>query len=642
MQTKVVTADVETTGLNPFKDKVLTVAFSVNGGPVEVQDVSSTPVRPPWAADEPIIFRGHNVKFDALFLSRLAPFKVESFDDTRVLAYLNYPEESHGLKPLAKSKLGVDTVSMSDFGIKVKKKHRPYFEKSDKYFEIDGLFYLKKKLYWYNGQDVDLCNRLRRHMVQNNWYRNVEQPLTKLLYLTELRGAQLDVPHLKVLDADLSTRIEDALDLIRLIVGDAEFNPSSSKQVNAAFTERGYDLSKYTISTKTGYKCDKLFLKRMAWRGDELAAKMLVHRKLNKLRTTYTARFLNDIDENGRLHGAFNQAGKEGSDAFGTSTGSDGTATGRLTSSDPNLQQIPARTTEGKQIRRAFVPSTGYVMFDADLKQIEPRLVGHYSQSPKLIRAYKEKLDTHALFGADIFNRKIEDYSEANLALHPERKVERFIGKTSWLATTYGCSYKKLLLICELFSDDPLTLDLTKFLPLWDRLSDRGKKELIRTNPSEEEARILYAKWMFFKNVQESFWAKNPEIEAWRNEQIERTRRTGFVTTYGGRIIKIDGLDAYDKMERLKAERKVINYQIQPSAADIMKLILLRYGNEVVYKDLGHMLAVVHDEILGEFREELDRERMMALIYDIMCNSVQLNNIPLDTDAHIMSSWAEK
>ena len=646
---KTVTVDLETTGLDPWKDKIILISYRVGGfGPVvcidyQAKDRNEEDLRAlrELLSESSNTIRGSNIKFDILFL-RVNGFDIRTKpDDTRLLAYSNNPSESLGLKELALSKCGISAEKLiKDGGVEPKKKHIPYFEASPKYVKSAKKFFLKSRFIAYNKKDVELTDRVRGALPASEWYNQVEIPVLELLIETELRGAQIDRDYLErlgyeqeieiiSLQSDLRDYLKDkGIQILNSKGKEVPFNPGSTQQIAQAFTKLGYDLDRWTKKTPTGNpSCDGLFLKRAAWKGDPFAAKMCRIKKLLTLHSTFVIGLLDKLDVNNRLHGAFNQCGGADEDD------DEGTATGRLTSSGPNLQNIPARSKEGKKIRQAFIPTPGYVMFDADLKQIEPRVVGHYSQCPKLIRNYQEGVDTHRSFASSMYERGVETITAD----------ERFIGKVGALADIYGCFYKKLLYIVEKNSDEKPILAIEPYLSAFDSLSPKQRARLIATSPSEEDAREKQAQWMYFKAVQERFERAEWGIFSWRRALIEQTRKTGYIITFGGRKIKIEGLHAKDEYERAKAERKCVNYKIQGSStADIVKLVLVRYYNEIVKPGLGHLIAVVHDEILGEFRADLDRDKMLALVKDIMCNTVKLKNIPLDTDAHIIANWAEK
>jgi DNA polymerase-1 len=622
---KVITADVETEGLDPIRHKLYLIAYSINGGPVKVVDHDlgeEDEELKKELADPENVLRGHHITFDALFLHYNGYTVNAKLDDTRVLAYLNFPFEESGLKHLVESKLHRKVTRMEDFAIKPKKKELKDYVGNPKYLLIDGKYYDKEALKVYNKADVVNCGDLRNMMNEPEWYRTCEQPLTSSLYRAQLHGISLDQQHFQNLQIELAER----LSALQVKLG--ELNPASPKQVTALFAKK-YDLDKIAERTPAGgYKCDKMFLKNLAWNGDEDAKTLLEFRKLSKLQGTYVEPLLESSKLDGRVHGKFNQAGKEG---FGDDT--QGTATGRLTSSDPNLQNIPARTIEGKRIRQGFIASPGFRLFDADLKQIEPRLVAHYSQAKKLLHAYQNKLDTHGLFAVDIFQKAV---------VEELTKTERFIGKTSWLATYYGCSFKKLLWICEVNSDDPLVIDYKPYINEWDHVKPQKKGKILAEYKGFDPIEVRYAKWMFFKNVQDMFKMTNQDLFDFRQENIDRVKRNGYLTTLAGRRIVIEGLDSPYMKIRMSAERLVTNYQIQPSAAEMMKLSLVEYDRRIVGTNKGNLLACVHDEILGQIRSELANDEMMAQIRSIMCDTVKLKNVPVDTDAHWMLNWSEK
>lgn len=619
----VITLDTETTGLDWQNDRILLLGYVLNGSKEIKYAQGDSPEITELLADPSNILRGHNIKFDALVLANAGYAINCQLEDTRVMAYHCWPDEpSHSLKALVRTKLGGSPTELSDLLFKPLKKDLQYLDLDEFYQFSDGKIARKDLLTEYHKEDILNVDRLREKMTPTDWFNEIERPLTKLLFQVEKFGCPLDKRYLNLLQYELELRTNALLEKLR---GSEElFNPGSTKQVAERLEALGYSLKEICEKTEKGsYQVDKALLKSLAWKGDTFAKDLLEYRKIAKILGTYIAPFTKGLEMDGRLHGSFNQAGSE--DRYGE--GGRGTQTGRLSSSDPNLQNIPSRTEEGKKVRKAFIASEGTFMFDSDLKQIEPRLVGHYSQSPKLIHAYRNKLDTHGIFGADIFGKAVGELTP----------TERFIGKTSWLATVYGCSYKKLLYICENFSENPLTLDVKEFYPQWESLSS---KEVLRMGlrPKNQEDREIYAKWMFFKRVQDTFKRKNPEIMGWRDAHIRRTARLGYVVTIGGRRLEIRGLDSDNLRERLDAERKAVNYLIQGSAADIMKMILIEFKTKLVDTGLGKVYATVHDEVLGEIKDKKDIE----LVKNIMEATFTLRNIPIEADTNIVNNWGEK
>lgn len=586
-QIRVLTLDVETTTLDPWHGDILLIAYSYNSSK-EIHQVKVYNGEKPdeqfinALADPNITKRGHNCHFDLLYLVCHGYFVRGPIDDTRILAYLENPEQELDLKTLVEKKLHYKVVRMEDIGVSRLKKHSKKYLKNHSHVHSlahithSGNLYLpKSKFEDYNKQDVVNCNDLRRELITTDWYKKVEQPLAKILFDAEVRGMQLDIPHFKRLKHEFEERIK----AIETTFEDG-FNPRSPKQVKERFKVLGT-----TMDTT-----DKYHLKQLSWNGDIFASKLLNHRAISKLNSTYITPFIEQSDSQGRLHGRFNQAGRE-TETYGDVKG---TATGRLSSSDPNLQNIPTRTEEGKKIRQGFIATPGMILIDSDLKQIEPRLVAHYTQSKVLLDAFNSGKDTHAIMGGKIFNKAPEDLT----------KMERFIGKTSWLALFYGAWFGKLKQIVEVNSDE-------------------------RINYSED----------FYKNVQESFWATNPELRLWREKHISETRTLGYITTIGGRRIYIPNINSHNQWERNIAERMAVNYQIQGSAADIMKLCIVKW--EQYEFNRARFLASIHDEILCEVYTN-SATYMESSLNIIMSNVVPLKNVPIEADTKIISTWGEK
>lgn len=583
---KVLTLDLETTGLDWQRDQITLIGYRINGQGTVIQIVpggGDDEIFRDALADPKVTKRGHNIKFDLLFLMQNGYTFAGLIDDTAILAYLDNPFESIRLKDLVEQRLKNSVTRLEDFAIRPKKKELALYAANPAYFQIDKDFYEKEKFMEYNRADVTNCDKLRADLITTDWYRQVEQPLVSFLMEIEQKGIQLDTEHLKRLETEYEERIKKVEEELQGV------NAKSPKQVRQYLQASGVQLLEKT--EKGEPKTDKLVLKRLTWAGNTNTATLLKHRELSKLLNTYVKPLLGSSDGQGRIHGSFNQVGASGS--------SSGTKTGRLTSSKPNLQNIPDRTEEGRKIRRAFIASRGYLLFDSDLKQIEPRLVAHYTQNKILLEAYAKGQDTHAIMGGVIFGKPPELLS----------KLERFIGKTSWLASFYGCSAKKLKVIAETISEDPIPYDVG-----------------------------------YFETIARNLEKGNPQLYEWRRQHIEGTRKLGYISTLGGRKINIPGLSSKNPWDRMEAERQAINYQIQGSAADVMKLILVRFKKEFVDQGYGHVLATIHDEILGEIPElgKLVQDDVLDLINDLMTTTVKLYNVSIEADSKFIQSWDEK
>ena len=638
----IITLDIECSGLDPYTDKIHLIGYRIDGkGDVIYVDPNSKDGFLDMALSGPgNTLRGHNIRFDAHFL-RLAGYSIKcQLEDTRVGAYLAWPsEESHSLKHLVRSKLNTQPTELSDILFKPLVKELKGLDDAtidQYYYRVDERLVRKDTLKEYHKEDVLNVDRLRQKMSLPQWFFDVEMPLTKLIFEIESYGCPLDREFLSNLGSELEYKV---FTLYESLGGSEEFNPNSSQQIAERLKTDGVDIEKECGKTKTGlFQVDKSYLKTLVWRGNTFAKDLLEYKRLSKILGTYVQPFLQGSLSDGRLHGSFNQAGSE--DLYGE--GRKGTNTGRLSSANPNLQNIPARTEEGKKVRKAFIASKEHLLYNTDLKQIEPRLIAHYSQSPKLLNAYANNLDTHGMFACDIFN--VPDIT--NLST-----TQRFIGKTSWLATTYGCSYKKLVFICKNFSETPLDIDLSEHIERFDGLpttcfkKPRGREYcwsgckacLIKEFQTEKKATVAYAEWMFFKEVQDNFKAKNPEIMGWREGQIAKTKRLGYVETIGGRRIEIPDINAPNKALASMAERKAVNSPIQGSCADIFKLATLE-GQKLLDKKEGRFLTFVHDEWLFESKQPVVKQEWL----DVCSKAVKLRNVAIDCDFKQINNWSEK
>lgn len=612
--------DLETTGTDWKNDEIILNGYRVDFGDIRYAPCGSIdPYLFDLLSDSRNELWGHSIRFDALFLTK-AGYKINcDLVDTKVMAYCTWPELlDHGLKSLCDIKLGNRYLeTLNDICFKPLKDDQMYLEDYQEcYYKLMGKWGRKDKIHFYHREDVYNIERLTNAMTPPQWFFDVEVPLTKILFQMELLGIQLDLPKLEGIKND----IRNGLETLRIKLGQ-DFNPDSKDQLIERLKGLGIDLNKNTERTPGGdYKIDKVWLRRQAWKGSEFCKDILEHRALNKVLNTYAEPF--SQVEDGRLRGSINQAGAQASEGEGT-----GTKTGRLTSSNPNLQNIPSRTKLGKTIRECFIPSQGYNLYDSDLPQIEPRLIGHYSQSRKLIDAYTLGLDTHGLFAADVFGPSFTP-------------TQRFIGKSGWLATAYGCSPQKLLFICENYSDVPLDIDFKRYegrFNLLPKVSKYGWNQKKLRDLYWDEAEVIYSKWEFFREFQEKFIAANPEIWGWRSAAIARARGTGYVRTIGGRVIKIEGLDSKNNWNRSSAERKAINYLIQGSAADIFKQLTLGFNGLLQEKD-GRFLAFIHDEWLLESNKDIYKEEWQAVVD----RTVQLRNIPLPLEISKIDNWAGK
>lgn len=400
-------------------------------------------------------------------------------------------------------------------------------------------------------------------------YERIELPLTIVLSEIEANGFRLDTDVLAAVGKELDQQLVGILQGIYRLAG-VEFNVNSPKQLCEVLFEK---LKLPPIKkTKTGYSTDEDVLTQLAVQ-HELPAEILNYRSLSKLKSTYVdalPRLVNP--ETGRLHTSLNQTV---------------TATGRLSSSDPNLQNIPIKGEWGGRIRAAFIADPGHLLLSADYNQIEPRILTHLCRDPVLIGAYQRGDDIHTATAMEIFNLPAEQIT----------KDMRRVAKTVNFGIIYGIS--------------PFGLS-----------SQLGV--------SQQEA----------KKYIEAYFARFQGVKAYIDRTVAEAKANGYVTTLLGRRRPIPELRSSDPTQRSFGERIAMNSPIQGTAADVIKLAMLAVHRRLTTEDLGaKMLLQVHDELILELPEsELDAVR--RLVTEEMEQVIELA-VPLKVDIGIGKTWRE-
>ena len=503
-------------------------------------------------------FIGHNVKSDLhAFNSWGCNITADQiYGDTMIQAYcINSTEEEYGLKALALSKLGYSYPSYREIVGSGKKKATLDAQPA-------------RLVAAYCGMDTAATYELYKRFGkatngQRRYYHSLELPTLRALFSIEQRGATLDVHYFNGLHEDFTTRANGALAELRRTLGD-DFNPASPKQVKEVlFKAAGIDEEKTDIKALKKHE-NNSFVKAL-----------LEYRDYAKLAGTYTGAFL-ALPTLPRVHAKFNQV------AVSADESTRGIRTGRLSSSDPNLQNIPARKPMGARIRQGFTAPDGCRLVVADYSQIELRLLAHYSGEPKLIEAFLSGADVHAETAAIVFGAPHTE---------EEAKANRNIAKTINFGLLYGMGTKKLAFTI-------------------------GK--------SEEEADAIL----------KAYWEKLPGIKAWINKTHAAAYLNGGVQTMLGRFIPLPALKSLDPYERWGAERAAVNYIIQGSAAEIMKLALIRVEQAGL-----RTILTVHDELVQEVRPD-ELEIAKTKMAGIMRNVVRLK-VPLDVSIGSGSNWRE-
>ena len=397
-----------------------------------------------------------------------------------------------------------------------------------------------------------------------------EMPLIPVLSLMERKGIKIDVSYFK----NYSSELEKELAKIeKAIYGEAgeEFNINSPKQLgDILFVKMNLPSGK---KTKTGYSTDVMVLEDLESYGYDIARLLLDYRKLNKLKTTYVDTLPNLVDSNSRIHTSFNQIG---------------TATGRLSSSEPNLQNIPVKTDDGIKIREGFVAEEGKVLMSIDYSQVELRVLTSMSKDENLIEAYREEKDLHDLTARRIFN-----LSDSDDVTREQRTIAKIIN----FSIIYGKT----------------AFGLAKEL----KIPVKDASEYIK-----------------------KYFEQYPRVTTFEKEVIEFGEEHGYVKTLFGRKRYISGIDSKNKTIKAQAERMAVNTVIQGTAAEVLKKVMLKVYETLKDKDDIALLLQVHDELIFEV-EESSVEKYSEILADIMKNTVKLEDVNLNININIGKNWAE-
>ncbi|MDH2314879.1 DNA polymerase I [Fusobacterium nucleatum] len=397
-----------------------------------------------------------------------------------------------------------------------------------------------------------------------------EMPLIQVLSLMERKGIEIDIQYFKNYSLELD---KELLRIEKAIYEEAgeEFNINSPKQLgDILFVKLNLPSGK---KTKTGYSTDVMVLEDLESYGYNIARLLLDYRKLNKLKTTYVDTLPLLVDENSRIHTTFNQIG---------------TATGRLSSSDPNLQNIPVKTDDGIKIREGFVAGAGKVLMSIDYSQVELRVLTSMSKDENLIEAYREEKDLHDLTARRIFN-----LSDTETVSREQRTIAKIIN----FSIIYGKT--------------PFGLAKELKIPVKDA-SEYIKK----------------------------YFEQYPKVTSFEREVIEFGEEHGYVKTLFGRKRYISGIDSKNKTIKSQAERMAVNTVIQGTAAEVLKKVMVKVYDVLKDKEDIALLLQVHDELIFEV-EENSVEKYSEILADIMKNTVQLEDVKLNININIGKNWAE-
>ncbi len=575
-----VSLDTETTSVDAMSAKLVGLSFAMKEGEAYYVPV---PQHEEWTGEDfektlkvvnifkkvyendQILKIGQNIKYDMMVLANYDIHLEGKMFDTMIAHYILAPELRHNMDYLAEVYLKYKTIHI-DALIGSGKKQRSMSE-------LDP-----KEVYEYAAEDADvtlkLKNILEKELHEKGLYQlfeEVEMPLVPVLARMEMNGARIDEASLAETSKVFTERMETIERDIREVAGQ-ELNISSPRQIGELLFDQ-LKIDSKPKKTKTGqYVTDEATLLALKSK-HPVVEKILDYRGYKKLLSTYIDALPQLVNpRTGHIHTSYNQAV---------------TATGRLSSSNPNLQNIPIRDENGKEVRKAFIPDEGELFFSADYSQIELRLMAHLSQDKNMVEDFNSGHDIHQATAAKIFKVPIEEVTSTM-----RRKA-----KTANFGIIYG-------------------------------ISAFGLAE--RMEVSRGEARQLI----------DDYFATYPSVKEYMDKSIEKARQLGYTQTLLGRRCQLPDINSRNAVVRGYAERNAINAPIQGTAADIIKVAMIRIDKRMREEGLrSKMILQVHDELNFSVVPE-EKEQLQALVINEMQNAIQLS-VPLYADCGWGENWLE-
>ncbi len=571
------TIDTETSGLNARSTDIVGISVAISPGEAfyiplghrTLSTISQLPLSYVAAKLEPLLADmklqkiAHNGKFDMLVLFG-KKMKLENLSfDTMIAAHL-LGEKPIGLKALTFNKLGIEMSPIEDLIGRGSK-------------QISMALVDIEKTADYACADADMTLRLKqafepRLQSEGLWqlFSDIEMPLVPILADMELTGVALDCDLLRDLSANLGKQMTNLEQQIYGLAGH-EFNINSSQQLShVLFDEMKYNRSK---KTRSGYSTDAAVLEELKGDNNFIIEHLLKYRQLSKLKSTYADAFVALVDDkSGRIHTSYNQTG---------------TTTGRLSSSEPNLQNLPIRTDLGGKIRQAIIARPNCHLLSADYSQIDLRALAHISQDSELIATFQRDEDVHTATASKIFGVPIEQVN-SNM---------RRAAKTVNFGVIYG-------------------------------MSDYGLEQATDFNRAEAAQFIT------------AYFEKYPRVKDYIETTKQQARERGYVQTVLGRRRYIPEIRSSNRQLRESAERMAINMPVQGTSADIIKIAMINVYREIQNRKLGSkMILQVHDELVFEV-EPSEIDIMREIVLELMPGALTLH-VPLKVDIKLGKNWGE-
>ena len=565
--------DTETTGLDIFNDRIVGLSLAVEPHKAwyvpfkEENTPEYTEIVRPLFENENIAKIGQNIKFDLMVLRRLGIEIRGRKYDTMILHYLLDPESRHNMNALSERYLNYKPIEIESL-----------IGKGSKQLTMDLVNIERVKEY--AAEDADVTFRLKQvlyPMVEQiglqHLYFEVEEPMIAVLADIEMAGVRIDTGALAVYAVELNRQLAELEAAIRTEAGESNLNINSARQLGEVLFAK-MRIAEKPKMTKTKQFCtDEDYLQSFA-RKHRIVDLILEYRGVKKLLSTYVEALPQLVNRStGRIHTSFNQAV---------------TATGRLSSTNPNLQNIPVRDDMGRRIRKAFIPSDDdHLLLSADYSQVELRLMAHLSGDESLIAAFEHGEDIHSATAAKLFNKTLEEVTSE----------ERRRAKTANFGIIYGIS----------------AFGLSQRLEI----------------PRKEA-----------KDIIDGYFASYPKVKEYMDNVVEKAREEGFVSTIFGRRRYLNDISSHNAVARGLAERNAVNAPIQGSAADIMKIAMIDVHRRFAAEGIrSRVILQVHDELVVDMLRS-EQERVTAIVTECMESAAKLK-VRLIADAGVGGNWLE-
>ena len=565
--------DTETTGFDIFNDRIVGLSLAVE--PFKAWYVpfkeENTPeyaeiVRPLFE-DERIAKIGQNIKFDLMVLRRLGIEIRGRKYDTMILHYLLDPESRHNMNALSERYLNYKPIEIETL-----------IGKGSKQLTMDLVNVERVKEY--AAEDADVTLRLKQVLYPQveeiglqHLYFEVEEPMIAVLADIEMAGVRIDTGALAVYAVELNRKLGELEAAIRTEAGEPNLNINSARQLGEVLFAKMRIAEKPKMTRTKQFCTDEDYLQSFA-RKHRIVDLILEYRGVKKLLSTYVEALPQLVNRTtGRIHTSFNQAV---------------TATGRLSSTNPNLQNIPVRDDMGRRIRKAFIPSDDdHLLLSADYSQVELRLMAHLSGDESLISAFEHGEDIHTATAAKLFNKPLGEVT-------PE---ERRRAKTANFGIIYGIS----------------AFGLSQRLEI----------------PRKEAKEII-----------DGYFASYPKVKEYMDNVVAKAKEEGFVSTIFGRRRYLNDISSHNAVARGLAERNAVNAPIQGSAADIMKIAMIDVHRRFTAEGIrSRVILQVHDELVVDMLRS-EQERVTKIVTECMESAAQLK-VRLIADAGIGGNWLE-